>query len=127
MWNRLSGRSRSFFVALAAIAVSFVLLRPACALWSSHDSGAGAAAAASSIGMPQDHGGSSVQCCASVSEPNIGAVLNAVAQALEDLPGGPVASALVVGHALPSAYAHRLWAPPPNPRSYYVRSARILR
>jgi len=127
MWNRLSWRSHGFFVALAAIAVAFVLLRPACALGSWHRSAASAATTAYSIGVPHDHGGSSVQCCASVSEPNFGAVLNAGAQALEEASAGIVLSALAVGSALLGAHAHRLRAPPPIPRSYYVRSARLLR
>ena len=126
MLNRLAWRTPSFLVALAAIAVTFVLLRPACVLWSSHHSAASGAAAAYSIGMPGDHG-SSVQCCASASDPGFGVLLNALAQALEQSPAGAVSYAVVVGRALLDSQAHRLRSPPPHPYSYYVRSARLLR
>lgn len=77
--------------------------------------------------MPQDNGGASVQCCASVSDPGFGAVLNAVAQVLEESSVSAVSFAVVTSNALLAARVHRLRAPPPNPYSYYVRSARILR
>ena len=120
--------SRGLLVALAAITVMFVLLRPACALWNSHHSGAGAPLAA---GFPVDgshaSGEPSAQCCATVSDPSLGAVLHAANDVLDGSTATVASFAVFAGSALLGRALQRLRAPPPNPRSYYVRSARILR
>ena len=128
MSNRLNCVSRSLLVALAAIAVVFVLLRPACALWNSHHSGAGAPlAGAFSMDGSHASGESSTQCCATVSDPSLGAVLHVANEVLDGSTAAAVPFAVFTGTALLGRQLLRLRAPPPHPRSYYVRSARILR
>jgi len=130
MWNRLPPVSRSLFVALAAIAVALVLLRPACGLWSSHHLGAGASVAgALAAGTPDENSDTSAQCCVSVSDPNLTAPLQAAPGGLQASQGfAAVAFFTILAIATTLArQLQRLRAPPRSPQSYYLRSARILR
>ena len=118
---------RSVFVALAAIALMAVLLRPVCELWSAHF-GAGAAAVAA--GVPIGHGGDpAAQCCANVSDGQQIAPLQAVAGSMGASAGvAPAAlAAMVIGIAMFAGPLHWLRVPLRRPKSFYLRSARILR
>ncbi|MDH3319341.1 MAG: hypothetical protein OEO84_06580 [Betaproteobacteria bacterium] len=119
-------------MALAAIALIAVLLRPACELWFAH---VGAGAAADDVvtldtSAPLEHDGdSAMQCCATVSEAQQIAPLQAVSGSMGMAEGVAPAALLVmlVGIALFARQWHWLRAPPRRPRSFYLRSARILR
>lgn len=119
--------SRRVFLVLAALALLAVLLRPACELWSAHaDVGSPSPAA----GAPIGHGGEPAdQCCASVSDGQQITPLQVVSGGLRALEGGaPAALAVVIaGIAVLTRRQHWLRAPPRRPRSFYLRSARILR
>ena len=132
MVRRSSSLHVSLFVALAAIALAFVLLRPVCELWFGHASpgGAGALGTQTVLGTASAHsGGGSVQCCASVSDGNLAASLTAALGGSDRSPGfTPVAPiAFVIGISAVARQLHSLRSPPPIPSSFYLRSARILR
>lgn len=109
------------FVVLAILALSLVPLRAFCDLgWAN--------AAQTMSGHPTGHGeGHSDLCCASIAN---SALVNSVAP---DLSGGPSAApviALLVSALLLSGFLvqpSRLAGAPLPSRSYYARSARILR
>jgi hypothetical protein len=131
MLNRAPSARSGLFIALAAVAVTFVLLRPVCEAWFGH---AGAAAATGHVralvfGVPDAPGDMPLECCASVSVSNTAA---APLPAATDLPSslGLALAALVTVFAVSANFAPPMqWrrAPPPTPRSFYLRSARILR
>jgi hypothetical protein len=131
MLNRLPSARRGLFVVLAAVAVAFVLVRPVCEAWFGH-AGAGTAAAHElrlAAGAPEDAGGLTLECCASIGAPSTAA---ASPPAGSDLPAslGLALAALLFVPAIgasfaPSVRLHR--PPPPAPQSFYLRSARILR
>lgn len=130
MWNRLLSVGRNLFLALAAIAVALVLLRPACGLWSAHHLGVGApVAGVHAVGAPEENGDGSAQCCTSVSDPNWAVPMQAAAGGLHTSQGFAAAAFFtVLATSLTLArQLQRLRAPPDSPKSYYLRSARILR
>jgi hypothetical protein len=114
-------------VALAALALVAILLRPACEAWIAH-AGAATHAASQVVGAPLGHDGDP-QCCANVSDAQQSAPLQAVSGSM-GMGGGVAAAALFVMFVGIALFA-RLWhwrrAPPRRPRSFYLRSARILR
>jgi len=119
--------SRRVFLALAALALLAVLLRPACELWFAH---AGVGSPSPAAGAPIGHGGNpAVHCCASVSDGQQLAPLQVVSGGLRAPEGGALAALAVVvaGIAVLTRRQHWLRAPPRRPRSFYLRSARILR
>lgn len=113
MLNHRSDLGRALLVALAAMAVALMLLRPACSLWNSHH---------------LETGDSSVQCCSSVSHPDFAVPLQAA-------PGLPAAQGfaaaafivIVISAMTFTGPLHRLRAPPRGPHSYHLRTSRILR
>lgn len=122
---------RHAFPALAAIALLAVLLRPACGLWFAHV-GAGTAAAAATLAAnaPFEHDGDlAVQCCASVSDAQPIAPLQAVSGGVQAFAGvGPAALVTIVtSSAILARQLRWLRAPPRRPPSFYLRSARVLR
>lgn len=123
---------RSVFVALAAIALTLVLLRPVCDLWFAHF-GAGAASAHAATlthDATFEHGGDpAVQCCASVSDAHHLAPLQAASGSREASQGLAPAALLVIltSTAIIARPLHWLRALPRSPQSFYLRSARILR
>jgi hypothetical protein len=118
---------RRVFVALAALALLAVLLRPACETWFAH-AGAVADAAPQVAGEPLGHDGNP-QCCATVSDAQQMVPLLALPGGLKAAEGiAPAAlAAVVIGIAVSSRRLHWLRAPPRLPESFYLRSARILR
>lgn len=121
---------RRVFLALAAIALLAVLLRPACDLWFTHV-GAGATDAATlAADAPFEHDGDpATQCCVNVSDARQMAPLQAVLGGVK-ASGGVAPAALVAiltGIALLTRQLHWLRLPPRRSRSFYLRSARILR
>lgn len=123
---------RGAFVALAAIALLAVLLRPACELWFAHV-GAGAAAADAATlaanALSEHDSDPAAQCCASVSDADHVAPLQAVSGGVKAFGGVAPAAlvAIVAGIAILTRQLHWLRSPPRRPRSFYLRSARILR
>jgi hypothetical protein len=121
---------RSAFVALAAVALIAVLLRPVCHLWFA-PVGAGAAAfGVAALSVPIEHGGeSATQCCANVSDAHQIAPLQVVSSGVGA--SGEVAPAallaIVTGIAILTRQLRWLRVPPRRPQSFYLRSARILR
>jgi hypothetical protein len=127
----LSAR-RGILVALAAIALVAVVLRPACELWFTHV-GAGTAAVdaatfAASATLGHD-GDSATQCCANVSDARQLAPLQAASGGVKTFGGVAPAAlvAIVIGIAILVRQLGWLRAPPRRPKSFYLRSARILR
>lgn len=112
-------------MALAAMALAFVLLRPVCELWFGHANLGGAAFGTASV-PGADH---QAQCCSSVSDGNLTASLTAALGGAERSPGFAAAAPLAFVFGIPvlARQLHSLRAPPPGPSSYYLRSARILR
>jgi hypothetical protein len=119
--DRRQSSTRVAFIVLAILALSLVPLRAFCDLgWAN--------AAQTMSGHPTGHGeGHSDLCCASIAN---SALVNSVAP---DLSGGPSAAplvALLVSALLLSGFLvqpSRLAGAPLPSRSYYARSARILR
>ena len=132
MLNSVLPIRRRVFLALAAIALLAILLRPACDLWFAHV-GAGAAAADAatlSASAPiERYGDRATQCCVNVSDAHQMAPLQAVSGGVK-ASGGVAPAALVAiltGIALLARHLHWLRLPPRRPRSFHLRSARILR
>jgi hypothetical protein len=132
MLNSSLSIHRSVFVALAAIALMAVLLRPVCELWSAHVGGGAAAASAATLAAsaPFAHiGDAAAQCCANVSDAQRIAPWQALSGGAKAF-GGVAPAALV---AILTGIAILAWqprwhrAPPRRPESFYLRSARILR
>ena len=123
---------RRAFVALAAIALMAVLLRPVCELWSAHV-GAGVKAAdvaTLAANAPfEHHGDAAMQCCANVSDTQQVAPLQAVTSGVKAFGGVAPAAlvAIVTGIAILTRQLPWLRALPRRPQSFYLRSARILR
>jgi len=128
MLTSASPLPRRAFVALAALALLAILLRPACEAWFAHVGGAAAHADAQVVGGPLGHEGDP-QCCANVSDAQRMAPLLALPGGLKAPEGvAPAAlSAVVAGIAVLTRQLHWLRAPPRLPKSFYLRSARILR
>ena len=123
---------RSALVALAAIALLAVLLRPACDLWFAHVGAGTAAADAATLAAnaPFEHDGDpAVQCCASVGDAHHIAPLQAVSGGVEASAGVTPAAlvAIVTSTAILARQLRWLLAPPRRPQSFYLRSTRILR
>lgn len=123
---------RRVFLALAAIALLAVLLRPACELWFAHvDAGTAAADAATlaANALFEHDSDPAAQCCASVSDADHVAPLQAVSGGVKAFGGVAPAAlvAIVAGIAILTRQLHWLRSPPRRPRSFYLRSARILR
>ena len=124
---------RRVFPALAAAALLAVLLRPACEVWFAHfgaggaPGGALALSADAPIAQSGDH--RATQCCADVKDAQQIAPLHVVAGGAKPIGGvAPLALVAVLsGIALITRQPHWLRAPPRRPRSFYLRSARILR
>lgn len=118
-------------MALAAIALAFILLRPVCEIWFGHANRGGAALGTQmALGTASAHGADdSVQCCSSVSDGNPAASLTATLGGAERSPGFTPAAPLtfVIGTSIIARQLHSLRAPPPGQSSFYLRSARILR
>lgn len=115
------------FAALAVVAAAVLLLRPVCELWLAH---LGAAPGGTMVVAPlESHGGGGVQCCASASDPNLTAPLQAASGGLPASLEFAVAVFIVAAvlRAALAAKVHSLRAPPPAPSSFYLRSTRILR
>ncbi|MDH4324013.1 MAG: hypothetical protein OEW90_07730 [Betaproteobacteria bacterium] len=119
---------RRVFLALAALALLAVLLRPACEAWFAHVGGAAAHAATQVAAGPLGHDGDP-HCCANVSDAQRIAPLLALAGGLKAPKGvAPAAlGAVIAGIAVSTRQLHWLRAPPRLPTSFYLRSARILR
>jgi len=119
---------RRVFLALAALALLAVLLRPACEAWFAHGGTAAGDAVAQIIGGPLGHD-DDPQCCANISDAQQRAPLLALTGGLKAPVGiAPAAlTAVITGIAVSSRQLHWLRAPPPLPKSFYLRSARILR
>jgi hypothetical protein len=133
MPKRIRGLPRAVGVAIILIAAALVLLRPLCESWHagtwSHASGIERTAASS--GLPAMHaGGTSVDACCSSVDGAVAPAGRAVSfgrggdspsLALPVLPGASIALPQVVHAVFPRRALPRI------PRSYYLRSARILR
>lgn len=127
MLTRGLPRSRRVFLALAALALLTVLVRPACELLLTHG---GIGSAFPAAGVSIGHGGEpAVHCCVSVSDGQ------PITQ-LQVLSGGPRApekgasaapAAVIAGIALLPRQVRWLRAQLRRPQSFYLRSARILR
>jgi hypothetical protein len=119
---------RRVFVALAALALLAVLLRPACEAWFAHVGAAAADAVTQLAGEPVGHEGEP-QCCANVSDAQQIAPLPALSGGLKAPEGiaPAVLAAVVAGITISSRQLRWLRAPPRLPGSFYLRSARILR
>ena len=119
---------RRVFLALAALALLAVLLRPACEAWFAHEGAAAADAITQAAGGPLGHA-DGPQCCAHVSDAKQIAPLLAVSGGLK-APEGIARAALatvIAGVAVSTRQLHWLRAPPRLPTSFYLRSARIQR
>jgi hypothetical protein len=119
---------RRFFLALAALALLAVLLRPVCEAWFAHVGAAAGDAVAQIAGGPLGHD-DDPQCCANVSDAQQIAPSLALTGGL-NVPEGvapTVLAAVATGVAVSSRQLHWLRAPPRPPESFYLRSARILR
>jgi len=119
---------RRVFVALSALALIAVLLRPACEAWFAHVGAAAANEATQLAGEPVGHDGDP-QCCANVSDARQIAPFLALSGGQKAPEGiAPAALATVVADIpISGRRLHWLRAPPRLPVSFYFRSARILR
>lgn len=125
---------RKWWAALAVVALTFLLLRPACDAWLSHsgwhDGSAHAAVPAVQIGDGSGHVPHDVQCCASIKGSSI--VPPADSALARSVQGKVQLASLVARAAMnPVAASLRLslsaFVVPPSIPSFYERSARILR
>jgi len=121
------------WAALAVVALTFFLLRPACEAWLSHWGHGGsvhAAEAAVQVGDGSGHAPHDVQCCASIKGSSLVMPADSV---LGRSPQGKVQFAALNARALMNpvvaSLRHSLSAfvVPPGIPSFYERSARILR
>lgn len=132
MVKRTQINRRSAFLVLALVAATLLSLRSVCDLWFAHFASAAVAAraeTASSGAMPHHDVDPTVQCCVSLSNPDLIAPPD-VASSGPQVPQGPVPavlSAVVISTAIFARTSHWLRAPPRSPQSFYLRSARILR
>ena len=125
---------RKWWAALAVVALTFVLLRPACEAWLSHweghDSLAHAAMTALQPGDGSDHARHEAQCCASVKGSS---VVTPADSAFGRSPQGKVYFALLTTRVLTTPVVASVrrslsaYTDPPSIPSFYERSARILR
>jgi len=118
--DRRRTSARVSWIVIASLTLSLLPLRVACELGR-------VSAAHTTSGHQTGHEGTSDLCCTNIDD---GALMNSV---VPDLSGGPSAPPLVIllvsGLILSGFVVERLrlaGAPPPS-RSYYARSARILR
>ena len=132
MVNRAPTVPRSTFLALALVAATLLSLRSVCELWFTHFATATVAARAEILGsgaMLQHDVDPAVQCCVSLSDPDLTAPPPAASSGPQ-VPQGPVPAvliAVVISMAILARKSHWLRAPPRSPQSFYLRSARILR
>ena len=125
---------RKVWTALAVVALTFLLLRPACDAWLSHSGGhdrlADTAATAVQIGDGSAHAPHDVQCCASIKGSSL---VTPADSALGRTAQWKVHFAASNARALMSPVAASLrralsaFVVPPGIPSFYERSARILR
>lgn len=125
---------RKWWAALALVALSFLLLRPACDAWLSHagghDGSAHTAVTALQIGDGSTHVPHDVQCCASIKGSS---VVPPADSALGRTAQGKVQFVALIARTLTTPVATSLrrslsaFVVPPGIPSFYERSARILR
>jgi hypothetical protein len=125
---------RKWWAALAVVALTFLLLRPACDAWLSHSGGhegsAHAAITAVQIGDVSTHAPHDVLCCASIKSSS---VVQPADSALARSAQGKVQLAALVARAATTPVVASLrrslgaFVIPPGIPSFYERSARILR
>jgi hypothetical protein len=125
---------RKGWAVLAVVALTFLLLRPACDAWLSHSGGhdgAGhAGLTALQIGDGSTHAPHDVQCCASIKGSSLVVPADSM---LARTAQGKVQFAALNARALMSPVAASLrrslsaFVAPPGIPSFYERSARILR
>lgn len=132
MVNRTQTNRRSAFLVLALVAATLLSLRSVCDLWFTHFANAAVAARAEIQGsgaMSHHDVDPLLQCCVSLSDPDLTAPLQAASSGPQ-VPQGPVPAvliAVVMSMAILARKSNRLRAPPRSPQSFYLRSARILR
>ncbi len=125
---------RKWWAALAVVALTFLLLRPACDAWLSHSGGQGgslhAAETALQIGDGSTRAPHDVQCCASIKGSSL---VTPADSALGRTAQGKVQLAASNARALMNPVVASLrrslsaFVVPQGIASFYERSARILR
>lgn len=130
MVNRPLTVPRTAFLVLALVAATLLSLRSVCDQWFTHFASAAVVVhAGNSVSGALLHHDPAVQCCVSVSDPNLSAPLQAASGGLQAPQGlvPAVLSAAVASTAILARQLRWLRAPPRSPQSFYLRSARILR
>ncbi len=117
---------------LALVAVTLLSLRSVCEQWFTHLGGVAAATQSATLAAhaPVQHDlDATADCCATATDPNAVAPLQAAIAGLQLSQGlAPAALvAILTGSTIFTRQPHRLRAPPRSPQSFYLRSARILR
>jgi len=128
MSRRLISAGRGAFLALAVTALAITLLRPGCELGFTHAGGADRVTvpvANATVG-PVGTEGPAMQCCAGVTVPARESIVLAAA----GWPVSPGVASLALFFLVPASISRRTgprMPPPRGTRSFYLRSARILR
>lgn len=128
MSRRFISAGRGAFLALAAAALAITLLRPGCELGFAHAGGVNPAtvAVANTTVGPAGTEGPAMQCCAGVTAPARESIVLAAA----GWPMSPGVASLALFFLVPAQISRRSGPripPPRGSRSFYLRSARILR